>query len=155
MKKTLIREFKYNFLMYFYRLLDFLFDYEIMIRPGGNPYLYRWTLKRFKNSAWYLHNFVGSDWAEALHDHPKKFMSIGIKGSYFEEGEEGELKRYKAPWFRTFPAEFKHRIILPKGNSAWTLVRAGKVEREWGFWPDGKFVLWQDYLRDYKYKEEK
>lgn len=47
-------------------------------------YLYRWTLLKFRGRGVYLHHFVGDDWSLDLHDHPKRFISIGLWGKYLE-----------------------------------------------------------------------
>lgn len=113
-------------------------------------YLYRWTLARFGWGKVYLHKFVGDDWSLDLHDHPKRFISIGLWGSYLEQTEPSDkyelgLRRYRAPWFRTFPASHKHRITVPWGH-CWTLVIVLKEVRPWGFWHDGEFYGWREYV---------
>ena len=94
----------------------------------------------------YLHKFLASDWSRDLHDHPKRFVSIGLWGGYVEErlvrhpyhhlGDSRswrDRRQYKAPWIRTFPANHIHRVrVTPKG--CWTLVLVGGTTREWGFW---------------------
>ena len=95
------------------------------------PYLYRWhLLKVGKWCSVYLHHFVGDDWSSDMHDHPKRFVSIGLKGEYLEE-TPGRAHRYKAPWIRSFPARWIHRI---RARDCWTLVFVGPASREWGFW---------------------
>jgi hypothetical protein len=47
-------------------------------------YLYRWTILSTRWGKVYLHKFVGDDWSLDLHDHPKRFISIGLRGSYLE-----------------------------------------------------------------------
>lgn len=107
-------------------------------------YLYRWILLRTRWFNVYLHHFVNDDWSKDLHDHPKRFLSIGLKGRYFEETDEGE-KTYRAPWIRSFPAHYKHRIRVD-GGSCWTFVITFRSVRQWGFWHDGKFISWRDYV---------
>jgi hypothetical protein len=107
-------------------------------------YLYRWVLASVGETKVYLHKFVGSDWSRDLHDHPKRFVSIGIWGAYMEETPTAK-KKYNAPWIRTFPAEHKHRLTTPWGT-CWTIVIVGKPKRMWGFWPGGRFVPWRDYV---------
>src|SRR5580698_4386516 len=105
---------------------------EINGRERCPTYLYRWTmLSRKGKFSVYLHHFVGDDWSLDLHDHPKRFISIGLWGWYLEETlntdpvYEGtktcigypctchgadlarpatKSKEYRAPWIRTFPA---------------------------------------------------
>lgn len=108
-------------------------------------YLYRWTLLAKRGVfGVYLHHFVGDDWSLDLHDHPKRFISIGLWGWYLEHTPLG-TKRYNAPWARTFPAEHIHRLEVPSKN-CWTLVIVLKPVREWGFWHDGRFIGWRSYV---------
>jgi hypothetical protein len=123
---------------------------------GGHrcpTYLYRWTLLSWRGHfSAYLHHFVGDDWSRDLHDHPKRFISIGLWGWYLEEtpinGPETEATKqtkYQAPWIRTFPANHIHRITVPS-RDCWTLVVVLKPVREWGFWHLGKFIHWRKYV---------
>jgi hypothetical protein len=121
---------------------------------GGNmcpTYLYRWTLLRAFGWRVYLHHFVGDDWSRDIHDHPKRFYSIGLRGAYWEEyaGSCGEIRgrTWVAPWFRSFPATHRHRLsLLTPESDCWTLVIVGRPEREWGFWHDGTWIHWRRYV---------
>ena len=120
------------------KLLNKLFRLEEI--NGGNicpTYLYRWTLLRLgKLCAVYLHHFVDEDWALDLHDHPKRFITIGLRGGYIEKTEAGE-RTWRAPWIRTFPAEHRHRLrMFGPGKDCWTLVVVLRPVRGWGFWKD-------------------
>lgn len=118
---------------------------EINGRNLCPTYLYRWTLLRLGEYAVYLHHFVAEDWSKDKHDHPKRFISIGLKGSYCEETPEGE-KWFHAPWLRSFPASHIHRLRLD-GGSCWTLVIVLRTVREWGFWPAHGWMRWKEYLK--------
>lgn len=107
-------------------------------------YLYRWTLVKRPKWGLYLHHFVGDDWSNDLHDHPKRFISVGLWGWYFEDTPTG-TKRFVAPWIRSFPAEHIHRLRVPAKNT-WTLVMVLRTVRPWGFWHGGKFVGWREYV---------
>jgi hypothetical protein len=96
-------------------------------------YMYRWTVLSTRRFKVYVHRFVADDWSRDLHDHPKRFVSIGLWGRYLEHGPAGRRREYRAPWFRTFPATHIHRVTLPAGD-CWTLVIVGPPVREWGFW---------------------
>jgi len=122
---------------------------EINGHERHETYLYRWILCRTKWFKVYLHHFVGDDWSEDLHDHPKRFVSIGIKGSYIEQTPEGKTS-YKAPWIRSFPANHIHRLLVPS-KSCWTIVIVFSKTREWGFWHEGVFIPWYQYVFDEKY----
>lgn len=115
---------------------------------GGDmcpTYLRRWTLFGWKHWKVYLHHFIGDDWSRDLHDHPKRFVSIGLWGGYIEETPRGR-RHYRAPWVRSFPANHIHRIWLPPGGTCWTLVIVGKWERDWGFWHKGHWIHWRRYV---------
>ena len=66
------------------KILDRLFGKaeEINGRERCPTYLYRWTVAKWRGRGIYLHHFVGDDWSRDLHDHPKRFISIGLKGGY-------------------------------------------------------------------------
>lgn len=140
------------------KLLDRLFGKaeEINGRERCPTYLYRWTVAKWGSRGIYLHHFVGDDWSRDLHDHPKRFISIGLWGRYVEEtpyrgnSEWAKLgpvlKTYRAPWIRSFPATHIHRLRLIGGRPCWTLVIVLKATRSWGFWHGGKFIGWREYV---------
>src|SRR2546423_15062897 len=116
------------------KLLDKLFGEPEEINGGERcpTYLWRWTILKWNGHfSIYLHHFVGDDWSRDLHDHPKRFISIGLWGWYIEEtpysgsaewAALGPVRtRYRAPWIRTFPASHIHRLVVPSKN-CWTLV---------------------------------
>jgi hypothetical protein len=137
---------------------------EINGRNRCPTYLYRWFLIRTRWFKVYLHKFVADDWSLDLHDHPKRFISIGLKGSYIEYtpdcsvvglGEKFEI--FNAPWVRSFPAEHIHRITMVRSGGAngvpekihacWTLCIVLRGSREWGFWHLGEFIPWLKYVQ--------
>ena len=132
--------------------VDRLFRHEEINGHGRCPtYLHRWTLlKLWRGMGIYLHQFVGDDWSRDLHDHPKRFISIGLRGAYIEQWvtPAGVSARcYIAPWVRTFPPEHIHRIVLtPSREICWTLVVVGPTTRDWGFWHAGEWIQWSQYL---------
>lgn len=128
------------------RLLDRIFGKAEEINGAGRcpTYLWRWILFSTRWFKVYLHKFTGGDWSRDLHDHPKKFISVGLWGSYLEETVEG-FKRYRAPWIRTFPAEHRHRLSTPWGI-CWTLVIVLKTVRAWGFWHKGRWIPFDQYV---------
>jgi hypothetical protein len=117
-------------------------------------YLYRWTLLKLGSYGIYLHHFVGDDWSHDLHDHPKRFVSIGLKGRYTEETPSG-TREFRAPWIRSFPAEHIHRISLRPGEDCWTLVFVLKNVRKWGFWHRGSWIPWRTYVGSEKAQSRK
>lgn len=111
-------------------------------------YLFRWELLSLFGGRYrvYLHKFVGDDWALDLHDHPKRFTSVGLTGSYIEHTENG-VHRFDAPWLRSWSGEYRHRLTGPTPDlPCWTLVIVGPAVREWGFWSGGRWIMWRDYV---------
>lgn len=146
-------------------LLNKLFGPPEEINGGERcpTYLYRWPLFRFAWGKWgkiYLHHFVADDWSLDLHDHPKRFISIGLKGGYIEwtpcticTTPCGFNNRsvFSAPWTRSFPATHIHRIEMfrdasGKALDCWTLVIVLRSVRDWGFWHRGQFIPWRAYV---------
>ena len=121
---------------------------------GAWKYLHRWTL--FRTPSWfpvdwrlYLHHFVGDDWSRDMHDHPKRFISIGLKGRYIEHTPNVLPVEYRAPWIRSFPALHTHRLTLsPKCRSCWTLVLVLTPIRDWGFHTRDGWVQWERYVSE-------
>lgn len=108
-------------------------------------YLYRWTLLSIGWLKVYLHHFVREDWSKDLHDHPKRFVTIGLRGKYREITAEGE-KVYRAPWIRSFPAEHAHRLEMIEGGTCWTIAIVFKTVRPWGFIHEGRWIPWRQYV---------
>ena len=134
-------------------VVDWVFRFENI--NGGvedASHLHRWCLFALpRGIRLYLHHFVDSDFARDPHDHPKGFLSIGLRGGYLEETprEEMGVKQYSiyiAPWLRYFPPQHIHRILLPEGKDCWTLALTGPVRREWGFWHAGRWIEWRQYI---------
>jgi hypothetical protein len=146
-------------------LLSWLVDrvalerFEISRSWTAEPYLTRWTLlgRRFtgERRAMFLHRFQRSDYDE-MHDHPWPFTSVILWGGYFEETPGTGWKNGVGPrekhWYGPGrilrrPAHWIHRVIIPEGCEAWTLVLRGKKERSWGFWCPSGWRHWQEHLK--------
>lgn len=138
---------------------------------GGNrcpTYLYRWHVVSTRWFKAYVHHFVDDDWCLDLHDHPRRFISIGLKGGYIEVTPDShivglgeKMTIFNAPWFRTFPAEHIHRLRMFRWGGengvpikifdCWTFVVVIlPSSREWGFWNKGRFIDWRTYVKGSK-----
>ena len=78
------------------KLLDKMLAKEEINGERCPTYLYRWRLLNLFGCKVYLHHFIGNDWTKDLHDHPKRFITIGLTGSYTEETPEGERQVYRS-----------------------------------------------------------
>jgi hypothetical protein len=141
------------------RLLNRFCQYETMSGNGVCPvYLERWVIKEAFSCGIYLHHFIGDDWAIDPHDHPRRFISIGLKGWYYEDvfnsdGTQADTLRFDAPWVRSFPAEHLHRVRASQCGDCWTLVIVLPKTRRWGFVKDGQWIGFKDYVFGGKYRK--
>lgn len=132
-----------------------LFGKPELIDGGGAcpAYLARWIIGKLPSNLGkvYIHAFYDQDWSKDLHDHPKRFTSIGLWGTYAETifvgtGPEKAKRIYSAPWIRTFAATHAHRVS-PITETVWTLVHVGGASRDWGFFRDGTWKHWREYVK--------
>ena len=100
----------------------------------------------------FLHKFLKSD-PDELHDHPWDFITIILRGGYWEHTTKGKF------WKKPFSIHYRkatdlHRIELDKKvNDVWTLFIPLRRKREWGFKTDKGWVHNEKYLQD-KIKEK-
>lgn len=109
--------------------------YLPIFRFDGILYLKRWNIFRFKNLFTVrIHKFVAND-DDCMHDHPWKFLSITLWGSYIEYSPSHFMGKqyYGFGTFKMRPANWVHRIEIINNKPCWTLVISFKDEREWGF----------------------
>lgn len=101
----------------------------------------------------YLHKFYSSDEGD-LHDHPWNNISLVLSGRYWEE-TESDNSLFTAQYHLRVPGDIvfrkatdKHKIsIVNHSAPVWTLFLMGRRFREWGFYPNGKWMDWRTYLR--------
>ncbi len=123
------------------------------------PYLTRWTLSghRFgdgSNRPVFLHHFHRSD-ADELHSHPWPFRTIILAGGYYEAtpapGWKNGIGPLQRRWYSPGRMLYRHpkwihRIEIPEGRDAWTLVFVGAKTSSWGFYCPGFFRPWREHL---------
>lgn len=88
-----------------------------------------------------LHHILRSDYDRHFHDHPWPFISIVLRGGYWEERPVfesgiyvGSTRRWRGPGSIAFRRSTDwHRLDLPSGKTAWTLFITLKKRQEWGF----------------------
>jgi hypothetical protein len=122
------------------------------IERDGRPYLDRWHIAHFKcGQRLYLHYFHRGDAEDYNHDHPWSFWSLILWGGYYEVTPFPDGSDERQTWYYPLsllkrPATWKHRVKLPEGRVAITLVWTGRKERSWGFWcPERGFVHWRQH----------
>lgn len=119
-------------------------------RKGLSEYLTRWVLlgRRFGKDGQgklFLHCFHRGDAEPYCHDHPWPFWSLILWGGYWEHTPEG--KRWYGPLrLLRRPAEWRHRVELPRGRKCWTLIWCGPRVRSWGFvCPNKGWINWREH----------
>ena len=134
-------------------------------QDGAHNSLYLFRVKLTPKTPWgqlYLHIFNRGDHDRAPHDHPWAFLTFPLVG-YTEEvwklvdmlsgpiilmrqHTANSVKRFR---FHYRPATYIHRVNDPAaGKKIVTLVWHFRKSREWGFWPDGTWVPWRDYIHN-------
>jgi hypothetical protein len=101
-----------------------------------------------------VHHILRSDSDRVFHDHPWPYLTIILRGGYWEvrpvlvdnvvsytvrtwHGAGSVLLRRANSW---------HRLELPEGQTAWTLFCTGPKVQHWGFLVGRHKVGWRKYL---------
>ncbi len=106
-----------------------------------------------------VHHILRSD-PDDLHDHPWWNMSLILRGYYWEvtprdQGMPGAsdslphnlkttLRARGQIAFRK--AEVRHRILVQKGHTCWTIFIMGPKFRDWGFHTSRGWIHWESYV---------
>ena len=93
----------------------------------------------------FLHKFLQGD-PDELHDHPWPYLTIILKGGYWEVTPKGRFWRGPGS-FRFATPKSLHRVELEKGIHAWTLFIPGPKIRDWGFIVNGKWMQNEKYFK--------
>lgn len=119
----------------------------------GVCYMRRWRFLPDWLPGIRVHNILQSDDDRALHDHPFSFVTVILRGGYWEYLADGSRTWHGAPSVLFRQALTLHRIELqkiwlcphtsgdscgcpaeePKLRPAWTLVFRTRYYRDWGF----------------------
>ena len=140
----------------FHKIMNKLGRYRLIPdRKTGADYMHRYYLF-LKNRKTFplnftLHKIVKSD-DPIMHDHPWSFMTIVLKGGYWEhhyDKEGNETKTWRGPFsIIKRSSEEYHWLELDNDQPATTLFFMGPRRRDWGFLDDGEWVNHDAYLQD-------
>lgn len=119
------------------------------ISTDGDLYLRRLIIAQVpKIGSIMLHWIKRPDRARDLHDHPVSFLSILLRGTYYElipDPTGGEKVNF-ITWWNFKRATDAHRITNVFGpKQVLTLVFAGPKRREWGFHTKRGWIPWRQY----------
>lgn len=122
----------------------------------GDRYLLRWyVIPRNPFLNVYLHQFLHDDEDRALHDHPWWFVSVMVRGCYYELTQTNFTQRV-TPSIAYRKPEHAHRVVLQKDVDnkpipCWTLVITGRVVRDWGFHCPQGWRHWKEFTAQDNY----
>ncbi len=127
------------------------------ITQGNTLYLRRWLLYWTPWGHAFIHKICQDDNDRHLHDHPWDAHLLILRNGYREVAPHRWTgytvqNRHYAPSLRRMPAEHRHAVKLwrdretDKPLPAWTIAFCGKYRRAWGFFVDGKWKYWREYL---------
>ena len=94
----------------------------------AEPFMVRYYLLFRKRPKWFpfnilLHKILKSDLGD-LHDHYWSYITIILKGGYWESTQNGTF--WRGPGYIGFrKATDRHSLKIPRGKPAWTLLLAG------------------------------
>jgi hypothetical protein len=107
-----------------------------------------------------IHHILRSDEDRALHDHPWPFVTLILRGGYYEERpvfSEYPVWALHEPTGTTWhgagsvlvrAARSRHRLRLARYSTTWTLFFMGPWRQQWGFYTSEGKVHWSKYLPD-------
>ncbi len=141
-------------------LLPKFFEYRDVV-INGELYLRRYFLKgRGTEEQYFLHNIRKKDEGKLYHCHPWAFSTTILMGWYDQDvvewnGRNAEPERqyqmmggWSGRRSASVPAIFTHRVVEVSPSTCWTLVKAGRARRIWGFYDLEKDVWtpWRTHL---------
>ena len=94
----------------------------------AKPFMIRYYILFRKRPSWFpfnilVHNILKSDLGD-LHDHYWSYITIILKGGYWETTEKGTF--WRGPGYIGFRKNSsKHSLKIPEGKQAWTLMFVG------------------------------
>jgi len=137
----------------FHSLMSSLNRYRLIPdRMTGTDYMHRYYLF-LKDRANFpfnvtLHKIVKSD-EPFLHDHPWPYMTIILKGGYWENTPEGRTWKGPGSVIKRGAQEF-HWLELENEQPVTTLFFMGPQQRDWGFLDCGEWIHHKEFLNGIK-----
>ncbi len=113
------------------------------IRLNGSLYMKRYRFLPDSLPGLRLHKIYKSDIDRELHNHPWPFISIILKGGYYEYLSDGSCTWHGAGSVLFRKATTLHRLELP--STAITFVLRGRQVQEWGFLTEKGMVGWREF----------
>jgi hypothetical protein len=134
------------------------YDQGHLYHADGSLYMERYVLVAGERFAARVHHIATPDVDRHLHDHPRDFVSVVLRGGYIEARPlernpsfVGDIEptrgRYRGPGSIAYRRACERHAITLVWPDTWTLFLTGPLAQWWGFYtPDGK-IWWKDYER--------
>jgi hypothetical protein len=154
---------------FFHKVMNKLGRYRLIPdRQTGEDYMHRYYMF-LKDRKYFpfnvtLHKIVRSD-DPIMHDHPWGYMTVVLKGGYWEHtpvfNDDGKILTEFQTWrgpgsiIKRKAGEYHWLELDESVGPATTLFFMGRQQREWGFLVQTKkglhrWIKWTDYLTDWK-----
>ncbi len=105
---------------------------------SNRTYLTRFILFRTPWFGVQIHAIHLPDTGRALHNHPRAFVSVVLRGGYSEQTRTRFVMLRRAGSIHKMGIDGFHRIRRLLRSPTWTLVFVGRLQQEWGFYtPEG------------------
>jgi hypothetical protein len=129
-------------------LVGITYDGTGPVRRRERPLV--WLLQKLGIAA-RIHHILRSDAGRDPHDHPWPFVTIILRGGYCEMLYDEHGAVTSSTWHGPGSVLFRrantwHRLIVPKGETCWTLFITGRKAQTWGFLVKGKKIGYREYL---------
>jgi len=97
-----------------------------------------------------IHVILRSDNDRHPHSHPWNYVSVVLRGGYFEHTYDEQGKPINSKWYGPGSVLYRrasslHRLWLPDGESATTLFITGRWLQVWGFMTSDGLIKHSDY----------
>lgn len=145
---------------FFHNLMNKIGRYRLILdRRTGEEYMHRYYLflkdrTKFPFNVT-LHKIVKSD-DPIMHDHPWPYLTIVLKGGYWEHtpvfnaaGKKiAEFQEWRGPGsiIKRSATEYHWLELDEQVGPATTLFFMGPQQRDWGFLISNSWVQWQEHL---------
>lgn len=134
-----------------------------LYKSGTKWCFWRWTITdseyitrlHLLKTPWFaicIHWLNKPDAEPYLHDHPVSFLSIILKGGYYETRLNGNL--YFRHRFNFIRATDCHNITAVVPGTI-TIAFMGPKTREWGFHTETGWIHWKDYYTKQRKEKER
>ena len=109
-----------------------------------------------------IHQILRSDIDRFYHDHPWSYVSVILRGGYWEVTPMfnssgiyiGDVRKWYGAGSVIFrPAKTWHRLEVREGETVWTLFITGKYRQKWGYLKEPRHKIVHEEL-EYQFNKD-